>query len=505
MLNKLFVLIIITITTSFSCVYAGPQSRTLTSNQVKNIIDNMNSEKATAMALSGNLGECRAYSNADGASSVYSLKWSNNGSEEVGPSLIMPVKSVLIDTTVTTSVLRQAALQAPTNSMVSSSRISEILKSSARSTLGAKLIQLLKENKCGDIGFSTTQVNFKDLNASNVQFYRDEKDELVCSSQSFENEIRDPSTCQMKPITTFLPYKVCRFIYQVARTKGNVNVGKTSQTSSSNRNRFIAIGPKISPFTDEIKKARDLDLVIRDRSNLDALELVQSVRIPPAELYLPSNILDRLKDTNLQLNNFEALPLQVKSELSEFVINYEATQGKSDLPEWSSEFRTIYSNIKPNVELFLQTNTSQNLNLYHFPKTEITSNAINDKILPFIKAGLPAFKHDSCKSVTRLPPIKFNPGILQGQKYQIPSTLLNNLYQAKFDDLKINQALTSNPIPNLPLSLVRSSSLLQLQEIPTRSISSTPQVNTTPVSSPNPTQNPNFNQPVNINLDDFEF
>lgn len=318
MFRNLRMVSLLTVFVSYDLTYSAPVSKQLSSTQTQDAIRSMNPDRIVELASTGKLGECKSFSNVGKVSHLYSLKWANNGSEHFGIRLIPAARNFVVNRNLTSSFLQQAALALPNPETTIAPHSLAGITEDPKVALANKIKTLVQENKCGSINFTTSQVNFKSLSSDKVKFYRDEAQKLVCSSEGFENEIRDPATCQMRPVTTFLPDKVCRFLYQVARAKGNVDVG-VKKTGLTRINVMPTV--KLEPFTAEIKKMRNIDLIFKDRSHLSAIETLQSSRVPPAELYLPANITERLKDPTLELNKFETLPTSVKNELSEFVVN----------------------------------------------------------------------------------------------------------------------------------------------------------------------------------------
>lgn len=395
MLNnkKLFALLVLALSSQAMAEKSLSVSRKVISgNDVKTSVGKLSTEKIAKLALSGKLGTCTATYNGPGTSYMFSYNYSNTNSEIAmlgGRSLIVPIATEQVGINLSFSPATTPRTIAPTQrlnsaisvmntnintSIVSLSPVAANLETLAMQQLGAKIKEKLDIGQCGTVNFESRTVNFKEFNADTVKFYKGADGSLICTTTGLENDVADG--CSTKKVTSFLPTKVCRLVYQVARGKSNV-------TRTSLKPTFTFLGPAILPITIEVEQDLAIDKALKNPSISHLFSFEKSLNKPVATNYLPADVLDVLKDKNLDHSKFADLSDDVKFKLSNAVLTIEATKTKPEVVQFPTEINQLATNLKSNVELYMMTNrTTKNFVSYEIPKESTVLAAVAEKLRP---------------------------------------------------------------------------------------------------------------------------
>ena len=314
-------------------------------------------DRIASFAVKGKMNTCRAYYNND-AAYYYSLFYIDQNGQEAS-ELFGPRNPLKTISFTPSAGQKKPSVESskPDNSNVYSYSDSD--RKTAKNMLGQRVKELLLKERCGSPKLTTQQLSFNDLNADQVQFYKEGK-KIVCTSKDFNNEVYDSQTCSNKSFPIFLPDPICRFLYQAAR--GVDAKGKMSWKALQE--------PKAESVTSDQKVMAATDKALRQ--NPELAEEIMSARILEADYYIPSSMVTVLQNKNLD-KNFSKLDTSTQMTLASLVLSLERINGNSMYPQPSEGLLKATLNnstFMKSVKLFILSRPDEKYTLAYIPTIE---------------------------------------------------------------------------------------------------------------------------------------
>jgi|GEM_PF-5513948 len=354
-----------------------------TPREIKEFVHQMSASELINLTLKG-IGTCKAEFNGRGASYFYRFYSSQNQKAEFVGRNTQP-------SSFTTYTPEAGKLATSINKKETPSLASDPtnISASAKAEMHAHVLKRIFDGACGEIIMASQQVNFNNLTGDKVVFYKHPTDGLICKTDQFINKVINPTTCKAEETISYLPQKVCKFLYQVARSKATL-----AMSSKQIKNKIIKkdtstpdpASSSIAELTPSLLMDYKIDKALKDPTNAELFSLAHALKKPSADDYVPAETLDILTNESIRISDFVNLSETNKIALTNLVLTIEETRKNENFIPWSDSMINVSEKLKKNVEFFVQTNPYLAYATFSIPTVEGYEKSMIDQFSAITKA-----------------------------------------------------------------------------------------------------------------------